>query len=218
MFEFDGNKKPMLCLHGLPTKAKPDPIVDLIAVLSESNVGIQLPKMEKVPELVTFSYCAGSEWKKYDITLNGKIYSLYQNKCVFGLTKTEVILSFVVKDKTSDSKTFYEDLIGEVLTGEDVKSLAWLLAVGSSITGRRLTALKISSKLEKINAVMAFSPVLQVETSNSLSPKTMYVESRDLYGVVDLNTVESVTIRKVEDTINVVFSTKEKTDYTLELD
>ena len=215
------DKKPVVVyLQGVRTKStdESDPLNDLVGLLSSANVGFKLPNDFEKFGVVAFSYQTSSNWVKQTITLDGKDYYLYQNKLTFGVTKSKLVLSFVVKERTSDSESFYEDLVGKVLTGSDIKALAWLLATGNSITGRRLISLKMSSRLEQVNELSIFNPVLQVMTSNSTNPKTMYLSANDMSSVIDLNTVASVTIRKKLDSINIIFTTKGKVDYTLEFD
>lgn len=213
----DGKKKPLVVLKGLNIQSNVgNPVSDLVALLTSADVGFKLEDGNVDPASTTFSYITSKDWTMNKVEINGKVYYLYQNKLTFGVVETELVLSFIAKDKTSDSRTFYEDLVGEVLVGNDVKRLAWLLAVGGTITGRKLTAVKMNSRLEKVNELSIYNPVLQVQTSNSPKPKTMYLTANDMACVLDLNTVESVTVRKTGDTILIVFTTKGKLDYILE--
>jgi len=213
------DKKPiMVYLTGLQTGGDNDPLVDMVNLLTTADVGLELPNKFEELGVISFAYQTSSNWTRQTIVLDKKKYYLYQNKLTFGVTKSKAVLSFIVKDRTSDSETFYEDLVGKVLTGQDIKSLAWLLATGNTITGRRLISLKMSSKFEQVNELSIFNPVLQVMTSNSTNPKTMYLSANDMSSIIDLNTIASVTIRKREDSINIVFTTKGKVDYTLEFD
>lgn len=220
LFEFDGNKPAIVTLQGIKydLNGAGDPASDIITLLTASDVGLTIPEDDIFSDKVeAFSYVTSSDWTKQVITLDEQQYSLYQNKLVFGETKVSVVLSFVVKNVTSNSMSFYEDLVGKVLVGGDIKAFAWLLAVGNTITGRRLSAVKISSKLEQINKTTIYNAALQIMTTKSNSPKYMYIMSNDMTSVIALDTIESVTIRKQENTIVIVFLTKEKLTYALEL-
>lgn len=217
-FEFSGNNYPTVIVTGIYTKnayIESDPVSDIISLLASADVGLKLPTTyEKT--MPTFAYQSKSNWTRYDIKINKQVYSLYQNKLTFGKAKATLTLSFIIKDTTSDSMTFYEDLVGQVLMGDDIRHLAWLLATGTTITGRRLYSVKLCNSLEKTNNLAVYNPTLQVETSNSKLPKLMYIIANDIVGVLDLTTVVSVKIRKKEDIIQIAFITETKSEYMLE--
>lgn len=216
-FEFDEKDNLLLALTGLEssnsTKNKASQnVVDLINLLVSAKVGFRLNPTDTG---LGFSYKASKVWSKRDITLHKQVYTLYENKITFGTAKTTLKLSVMVKDVTSDSKTFYEDLVGHVLLGEDIKSLAWVLAEGNTITGRAINSISVTNKLENANKISVYSTDLDINTSNSLTPKTLYIISSTLITTLSLNTVNKITIRKVNDNINIVFFTDNNMVYEL---
>lgn len=219
-FDFSLKNKVGLALSGLYAGDQPNKaVIDVIALLESAGKATKYPNdlEEYYTHSTVFSYITGTNWTKKPITLSNQTYILYQNKLTFGVAKATTILSFIVKDKTSDSQTFYEDLMGQVLIDDDIKKLSWLLAVGSTITGRELNAFKVSSRLEKVNTVTVFNHSLQIETSNSKAPKLMTISADNMSCFIDLNTIKCVTFRKTDDDIlKIIYTTNNKIDYTLE--
>lgn len=216
IFNVTDNKPAVVFVTGLVDKYGYNPLADLVSLLTTANVGLSVDEDKQEQDYITFSYETSTNWTKRTITISDIKYSLYENSLTFGVAKNKLRLSFIVKDYTSDSQTFYEDLVGKVLTSSaDIKGLSWLLSIGDSITGRALKGLEISNKMELVNHTIDCSPSLQVMSSNSTSPRTMYVTSDSTQTAVDLNTIKSVTIRNKMGEINLVYTTKNNGTYTL---
>jgi hypothetical protein len=218
-FDFDGNKPVVLGLVGYNSVLnEPDPVADTIALLSTADVGLAIDKSNE-SGMTVFSYTASNKWTMREITILDTTYYLYNNKLTFGLANNEISLSLVVKAVTSDSKTFYEDLVGNVLVDiADIKALSWLLSEGTTITGRRLASIKAYNKLEQVNQISIYSRRLDINSSNSLSPKRMYVVDDKFMLTLDLNEVKQVVIRKQDTTIELVYTTKADTVLLLAFD
>lgn len=208
----------MVYLQGLRTTDTNDPVTDVTSILASADAGLTFPSGLENYGVTAFGYKTSARWSKQTVTIDKQGYDLYQNKVVVGKTKAQVVLSFIVKNRTSDSETFFEDLVGKVLTGNDIKAFAWLLAVGNTITGRRLTSVKVNTKYEQINELSVFNPLLQIATTKSSNPRNMYLLANDATGTLDLSTVETLTIRKdKEGIVFLVFTTKNKMTWTLQL-
>lgn len=217
-FNYTKGKPIMVYLQGLKTTDTGDPVVDVTSMLATADVGLTFPSGLEDYGVIAFGYKTSARWTKQTVTIDKKQYDLYQNKLVFGKTKSELILSFIAKERTSDSETFYEDLVGKVLTDNDIKALVWLLAVGNTITGRRISSVQIASKYEQVNELSAFNPLMQIATSNSTRPRHMYLLANDITATLDLNTVKTLTIRKdKEGIISLVFTTDSKLVWSVQL-
>lgn len=174
-------------------KSEATRLLDVLAstgVGGNSGVRVPNPDNSKDSSIGFYYKPTNTEWKKQEITIAGTTFTLYTNWSRIGVVKELVYFAILFKDKTSDSESFYEDIVNKPLSNIDLRKLFWLLAIGH-VTGVKPYLTSVDTEQE---GIIINAGNCSIQSSNSIIPKSGIINSDSVSINFDLSLAKDIKV------------------------